>query len=312
MTGFLSRLLLACLVCMTLVLDVAAAPRIWVVVTESGGTQAEIAEGLRSALAESAEVGVNGVPEWFAGRGEKPELIVTVGTAALDGALEQLARKEAGWSRIPLLATLVPQAVVEARRAKLGPRPFAAVVLDQPLGRQLALIRRALPDRQRVGVVPGPQTRPLLAQLEREARARGMALVVGPEVRATEDIYPALREVLIHADVVLALPDPLVYNGATLQNILLTTYRARVPMVAFSSAYVKAGAVVAVHSTPAQVARQTAQAVRDWLAGREPPATIYNREFAVVANERVAASLGLRPIDSEEVAAELRRQEGAR
>lgn len=310
MVRILLRFLLPCLVVMTLVSEAGAAPRIWVVLAESGGVHLETAENLKAALADAAEVRIDRSTELFAGRGAKPDLIVTIGTAALDGTLEQLPRKDLGWARIPLLATLVPQTVVEARRAIIGVRPFAAVVLDQPIARQLALIRRALPESQRLGVIPGPQTRMLVGQIAKEARVHGLQLVVGPEVRAPEDIYPSLKEVLVHADVLLALPEPLVYNAGTLQNILLTTYRARVPLVAFSSAYVKAGALLAVYSTPQQVAYQTAQIVRDWMAGRDLPPIVHNREFTVVANDRVAASLGLRPLDVEEIAADLRRLEG--
>ncbi len=308
----LSRLLLSCLLFLVLVSEVMAGPRVWVMLAESGGVHQETADHLRVALADAVEVHVERGTELLAGRGAKPDLIVTVGTAALDLALEQLPKKGASWAKIPLLATLVPHSVVEARRVLVGARPFAAVILDQPLARQFALIRSALPESQRIGVLPGPLTRTNLSRIDKEARHWGLQLVAGLEVRAAEDIYPSLKEVLIQADVVLALPEPLVYNSGTLQNILLTTYRARVPLVAFSSAYVKAGALLAVYSTPLQVARQTAQVVREWMAGREPPAIVFNREFTVVANDRVAASLGLRPFDVDEIATELRRLEGGR
>lgn len=308
----LFRLLLPCFLFLALVPQGLAAPRVWVMLAESGGVHQETADHLRLALADAVEVHVERGTELLAGRGAKPELIVAVGTAALDLALEQLPKKDASWAKIPLLATLVPQSVFEARRALVGTRPFAAVVLDQPLARQFALIRKALPDNQRVGIIPGALTRARLAQIESEARAHGLQLVVGAEVRYHEEIYPSLRDVLIHADVLLALPEPVVYNAGTLQNILLTTYRARVPVVAFSSAYVKAGALLAVYSTPFQVARQTAQVAQDWLAGRHPPALIFSREFTVVANDKVGASLGLRPFDIDEIAAELRRLEGRR
>ncbi|WP_172599999.1 ABC transporter substrate-binding protein [Sulfuricystis multivorans] len=294
---------------MTLVSEALAAPLVWVVLAESGAVHLETANDLKAALTGTADVRVDRGAELFAGRGARPDLIVTVGTAALDGALEQLPKKDASWSKIPLIATLVPQSIVEARRAIVGSRPFAAVVLDQPLARQLALIRRALPESRRVGVLPGPLTRPRLAEIEKEAHSRGLQLVVGPAVRAAEDIYPSLKEVLISADVVLALPDPLIYNAGTLQNILLTTYRARVPLVAFSSAYVKAGALLAVYSSPSQVARQTAKVVRDWLRERKLSPIVFIREFTVVANDRVAASLGLPPFEVDEIAADLHRLE---
>lgn len=308
----LLRLVLACLTTMTLVLEAAAATRVWVAVAEEGGAYAEAAAALRAELADGAEIGSGKWQALFDGQEGMPDLIVTVGVAAFDGALERLAQKEAAWARVPVLAILLPQAVFEARMAS-GPvvqRPISAVVLDQPLGRQMAFIKRALPDRRHVGVLSGTQTRPLLKALEKEASGRGLRLMSAPVANAPDDLYPALRSVLEEADVLLALPEPAVYNSGTLQNILLTTYRARTPLVAFSPAYVKAGAVLALYSTPAQVARRAAEIVREWRAGRGLPAVQAPREFTVVLNAKVAASLGLQIDDANAIVESLRRQEG--
>lgn len=308
------RLALSCLVYMTSVLDAAAATRIWVALSEQGGPYEETAAAVRAGMDGSVELRSEPWQYLWERKGEKPDIIVTVGVAALDGTLERLAARDAGWSQVPVLAILVPQAVFEVRQTHpaAGKRSLGAVVLDQPLGRQLALIKRALPERVRVGVVPGAQTRALLPQLEREARSRGLQLVKGPEVRAPEDIYPSLREVLVEADVVLALPDPAIYNANTLQNILLSTYRARVPLVAFSSAYVKAGALLALYSTPAQVARTAVDVLRQWQAGQSLAALQRPREFTAAINPRVAESLQFRIDDAADLVADLRRLEGGR
>ena len=133
-----------------------------------------------------------------------------------------------------------------------------------------------------------------------------------PLVNATEGIYPALKQVIDESEVILALPDPLIYNSANLQNILLTMYRARTPLIAFSPAYVKAGAVLAVYSTPAQVARRAAEMLRQWQSGRGLPLPQKPREFEVAVNERVAASLGLWIDAPNLIVTDLRRLEGDR
>lgn len=312
MARTLFRLALACLVYMTLVLDVRAAPRVWVAVAEEEGAYAEAAAVLKAELAGNAEISTARWQALFDGREAMPDLIVTIGVAALDGTLERLAQKGAAWARVPLVATLVPQVVFEARMAA-GPvvqRPISAVVLDQPLGRQLAFIKRALPERRRVGILPGVQTRPLLRTLEKEASGLGLKLVIAPAINAADDLYPALKTALEEADVILALPEPTVYHGGTLQNILLTAYRARTPLVAFSPAYVKAGAVLALYSTPTQVARRAVELVRDWQAGRGLPVPQTPREFSVAVNAKVAASLGLQIDDAAVIVEYLRRQEG--
>ncbi|MDO8959286.1 MAG: ABC transporter substrate binding protein [Rhodocyclaceae bacterium] len=313
MARFLSRLAIACLLVMTLVLPAAASQRVWVVVAEEGGVQAETAAVLQAGL-DGLELKVSRRQLPLQDSEEPPALIVTVGAAAFDETLGWLAGRPGAWERVPVLATLLPRAAYDARAARHAPgiagqRALSAAVLDQPLARQLALLKRALPDRPRVGVLAGPQTQPLLPALEKAATARGLRLVAAP-VNAPDEIYPALKAVLESADVILALPEPTVYHSATLQNILLTTYRARVPLVAFSPAYVKAGAVLAVYATPTQVARRAIEMVRGWQAGRGLPPPQMSREFDVAVNTKVAASLGLSVDAGAAIAEDLRRQEG--
>lgn len=313
MTRLLSRLAFACLLVMTLVLP-AHAQRVWVVLTEEGGVQAETAAVLRAELAGLA-LTTGAWKTLLDDKAAPPALIVTVGAAAFTETLNWLVDRSPAWREVPVLATLLPLAAYDAEAVRRAPgatgqRVLSAVVLDQPLGRQLALLKRAMPERRRVGVLAGPQTRAQLVALEKAATARGFRLVVAP-VNAPEELYPALKTVMESADVILALPDPTVYHSATLQNILLTTYRARVPLVAFSPAYVKAGAVLAVYATPAQVAYRAVEMVRGWQAGRGLPPPQMSREFAVAANAKVAASLGLSLDDAALIAEDLRRQEGA-
>jgi ABC-type uncharacterized transport system substrate-binding protein len=94
--------------------------------------------------------------------------------------------------------------------------------------------------------------------------------------------------------VLLAVADPQVYNSSSIQNILLASFRAKVPMVAFSPAYVRAGALLALHVTPTQLGQQAG--VIAWGVLRDKalsPIPLYSRDFSVMVNEHVARSLGL-------------------
>jgi ABC-type uncharacterized transport system substrate-binding protein len=294
---------------MTLVYAQGSQPRIWVALSEEGGAYAESAAVLRAELADRTNLVVGKWPSFFVDRWAPPDLLVTVGMAAFEDVLRDLDSRGPEWAGIPVLATLLPRSGYEAqlKAARKTGRPISAVVLDQPAERQLALIARALPDRRRVGVLAGSRSQALLTELQRAAASRKLGLEVIAGVAAPETLFPALKGVLDTADVILAIPDSAVYNGGSLQNILLTTYRARVPLVAFSPAYVKAGAILAVYSTPAQVARHAAGIVRDWQAGGVLPALQMPAEFAVVANPKVAASLGIGLDDAVEIAEDMRK-----
>lgn len=298
----------AWLLTMTLVYAQGDGPQVWVALSEDGGPYAESAAVLRAELESRTRLVTGKWPDLFAGGTPPPNLVVTVGQAAFEGVLGELDRRGPGWGRIPVLATLLPRTGYEKRLEdyRREKRQISAVVLDQPPERQLALIARALPDRNAVGVMAGIQTLGMVDALAGAAARRGLKLNT---IKATDALYPALRWLLETSNVLLAVPDPVIYHGGSLQNILLTAYRARVPVVAFSPAYVKAGAVLAVYSTPEQVARSAAELVRGWLAGRSLPSLQSPREFSVATNPKVAASLGIRLDDATDIAAALRRDE---
>jgi ABC-type uncharacterized transport system substrate-binding protein len=286
---------------------------VWVALSDPGGAYAEAAAVLAEELGQGGlrpELRVAPWQELPGAPARPPQLIVSIGAAAFRGMTE-LVQRESSLARTPVIAALLPRASYEAL-APRGKTATTAVLLDQPLPRYLDLLRLAMPERRKIGVLLGPESSPLAAPLAKAATARGLQLVTAQVAADQQDLYPALRTVLGDAEVLLALPDARIYNAGSLQNILITTYRQRVPMVAFSAAYLKAGATLALYASPAQAARQAAAMVRSFLAGRGLPPPQLASEFSVGINERVAHSLGLNPEAAEALADALRRQEAGR
>ena len=243
------------------------------------------------------------VAELPAYRGPAPRLYVALGTEAC----AQLARLPAP---SPVLCTLLPRASFERVLRETGRRAgatFSALYLNQPVGRQLDLIRLALPQARRVGVLWGADSAANELGFEAAAQGRGLR-VVGVSVRPEEPVFTGLKKILDDADVLLALADPQIYNSNSIQNILLASFRAQVPMLAFSPAYVRAGALMAVHSTPAQIGQQAGVLARGVLTGQPLGPPQFPLQFDVSVNEHVARSLGLR-LDAANLAERLRKLE---
>jgi ABC-type uncharacterized transport system substrate-binding protein len=120
--------------------------------------------------------------------------------------------------------------------------------------------------------------------------------------------------VLAQSDVMLGVVDPLVFSRTSAQSVLLTAYRRRVPLIGISSAYVDAGALAAVYSTPAQIGRQLAELIEQFSqnpTAKLPPPQ-YPKYFSVAVNYQAAEVLGLDIDDEENLERRLsnRREEG--
>lgn len=232
---------------------------------------------------------------------QKPKLIVTLGTEALRQVLAQE-------SRIPVLAALIPRTSFErVARASVSKAPIAALYLDQSMARQLDLVHLAFPTAQRVGVLFGGESIAQRTAISAAAAARSLVLVNGV-VSPAHTVANALSDALDGSDILLAVPDPQVFNPNTVANVLMSTYRARVPVVAFSPAYVRSGAALSLHTLPSQVGAQAAVLVRQFLQSGVLPASQYPLDFSISVNERVARSMGL-DLDARDLTELLRRLE---
>lgn len=288
----------------------SVAAGVLVVSSERSAAYEEAAEALMAELERGGvgrtEVEFVTTSEWSQGNDRSSKLIVTLGYEAAQALVTSDVRT-------PVLSALLPRSSYE-RILRVSSRKvsgqLSAIYLDQPLNRQVALIRLALPSVRRIGVLWGTESLIHAPSLRSLAPSSGFQFVEA-NIVASEPLFPGLKRVLDDSEVLLALADPTVYNSNTIQNVLLASFRARVPVLAFSPAYVRAGALLALYVTPTQVGQQVASVVRGVLQGKPLPSSpAYAQNFSVAVNEHVARSLGL-ALDAEGLASQLRQREGA-
>ena len=282
----------------------------WAVVIVSSERSASYQEAADAVLEELArgnvarrDVHQMTAAEWSPEAGQGARLFIALGVEAAS----VLARSDV---RAPVLCALLPRSSFERVLRDSGRRvssQFTALYLNQPLTRQLDLARLALPQARRVGVLLGSESASQQPLLEEAAGTRSLKLV-SERVQPQEPVFNDLKKILADADLLLALADPQIYNSSTIQNILITSFRAQVPMLAFSPAYVRAGALLAVYSTPAQIGQQAGTMARSFFQGRPLGLPQYPQNFSVSVNEYVARSLGLH-LEPQTLAERLRRLE---
>lgn len=218
------------------------------------------------------------------------ELAIAIGSQALSQVLSQSSARQV----IAIMLTRASLDEIVAGQATRAGHEVYAIVLDQPLARYLNLVRLALPQRQRIGVLlsQSQATNGQLKNLEKLAAEKDLSINAAWMLEESTFILQ-LERLLSQSDVLLALPDSRVHNRSTVQPLLLTTYRAGVPVVAYSEAYKQAGALVSLYSTPSQLVRQAAELAWSLSQGRPMPHYQAPRDFSVGVNDTVARSLGL-------------------
>lgn len=282
--------------------------QVLVIMSAQDGAHAELAAALRTKLnaalptARIVEQDASAVTmQTLAGN----RVIVTVGSEAARITANLAPAQTVVHTLIPA-ATYRDLPVPPAAGAKV-----AVIVLDQPASRQIALLRIAFPDWQRIALLAGDSADISVRQLADAARAQHFEVREGL-VGAERELYPALQKVLAEPAILIATPEPQIFSSATIQNVLLTAYRRRSPVLGFSAAYTRAGALLSLYSTPAQIGEQASALVVRALRGSALPAVQGPSQFELAINANVARSLGIEMESADKLRAALIRLEGGK
>lgn len=260
---------------------------ILIVTSDSGGAYAQSEAALRVELAGAAVQLRTLSPSEFAADGTRHDtrLVIALGAQAT----EAVAAAQPGTA---VIATLLARESYRQLWPQAVAGRHAAVFLDQPPVRQIDALVAALPRWQRVALIASPASASAAEALAQAADSRGLSAEV-VLIRDERELFGAMQRALAEPAVLIALPDRQLYNAHTIQNILLTTYRQRSPVLGISPSYVRAGALLAVHTTPEQIARQVAGLARRTLNGEPLPEAEPPDDFEIAVNTTVARSLGI-------------------
>ena len=217
-------------------------------------------------------------------RRSKPGLVFTLGSLATQVAAQGLGRDTS------IVATLVVSAD-ELRRAP----NMTGVALEFPIDTQFQWLRRILPAARTVGVLYNPaENQPRIAAATPVAARMGLT-VEAQAVPSPRDLPLALESLGRRVDVLWSVPDPLVLNAQTAQQVLLFSLNQRLPFVGLSSAWVKAGALYALEWDYVDLGAQCGQLAGQILQGTLPAAIPFAspRKVVYVINQRTATHLRL-------------------
>jgi ABC-type uncharacterized transport system substrate-binding protein len=216
------------------------------------------------------------------------KLVVSVGSEALKVV------SESGYQG-PVFSVLTPATSFKQYKRS---EKYSALYADHPVSLYLKLISLAMPESNRIGVLLGPSSSLYEDELKDTAEALGLRLHI-MKTAHSRHVSRQIGQLAADVDVILAIPDPIVHNPRTAQSILLAGYRNNIPVVAYSSSYIKAGALIGLYSTPEQLAEDAASHILEQLENdslqKAPPS--YPSTFSIGINRNVARSLGREELD---------------
>jgi hypothetical protein len=192
-----------------------------------------------------------------------------------------------------MIFAMIPRRSIALEVVGFHDDKVARIFIDQPYERYFKLVKVIMPRASRVGLLMSPSDSGEIKSMADAALNAGLTLVIR-EVDSNGQTGEALSELRGRIDVLLALPDSRIHNSRTIPNILTTSYRNNIPVIGFSSSYVKAGAIAAVYTSLEDISRQVTEVAIKILTGTAVARLDQKAKyFTVSINYDVARSLGI-------------------
>jgi len=285
----LADAILWCLLALVPISCWAESLRVSVVLSDGSSPYKSFANTLSNSLPASVQITVLEQPERIMAGQARVDLIVAVGMKASLSAITHAGS--------PVLAVMIPKIGYEELLAQTSAQnrtqAVSVIYLDQPWARQLDFIQATLPGHRRIGLLYSQNAHVDLSYLRQHISERGATLIAKP-VLSDEEVFSTLDDLLKSSDVLLALPDNTIYNTANIRNILLSSYRFDTPFIGLSQAYVTAGALGAIFSSPQQMSEQVVATILSFARSGKLPEPQYPHDFTISLNPEVARSLDIK------------------
>ena len=170
----------------------------------------------------------------------------------------------------------------------------AVLYMTQSYCRQIRFIKYLSENWKTIGLLNSREKPINTKTIKQCAKKHGLETYIA---NTTGNIYlkDNIKKVLNHSDILLALPDKSIYNSKSVKNILLTSYRHRKPIIAFSKNFVNAGALASIYSSPEQIAQSASKLIEQYFtSGQQFKKPVnYPQEFDTSINRQVFRALNL-------------------
>ena len=216
----------------------------------------------------------------------KPDLIFAVGSWALQVVIGRT-------SAVPVVYAMVlnPPSVIGTDMKNV-----TGASMNVPVEQPIRLFKQLGPQVKRIGIIFNPaKTGYLVGRAHRVAREEGLELVTR-EIGSVKEAIGALDSFQGGIDALWIVPDETILSNAVVQQMLLYSYRQRIPLLGLSDRHAQMGALFSLSFASGEdIGRQAGELAQTILTGRAAADVPYTnaRKVYLTVNLKTAQKLGL-------------------
>lgn len=218
-------------------------------------------------------------------RAEKPDLSISIGALSIQSAEENQKN----------INKLFIATDPESFKLTINSNTKDAVLyMTQSYCKQLQLINSLNMEWKTVSLLVNDK-KPVNSNTMESCALKNNLNIYKENTSGSKYLKSNIKNALNNSDVLLALPNKDIYNSKTVKNILLTSYRYRIPVIAFSKSFADAGALASIYSNKDSIAKSASNIVFRYFENNQNFNKSINhpKTYDIRINKQVFRALGL-------------------
>jgi putative ABC transport system substrate-binding protein len=213
----------------------------------------------------------------------KPGLIYALGNDATQWALQQSAT-------IPIVATLVLKDSILQHSPNV-----TGVSLSYSLTTQFQWLKKFFPQQKSVAIIYNPTENEGTVQSAKSISQQYGFRLIPIAVETPKELPYALEQLARNIDILLAIPDETVMTVNTAKEILLASFRNKVPLIGLSDNWVKSGAYYALSWDYEDIGKQSGNLAQKILSGAPIKSLPHEhpRKITYTVNTKIAEHMNM-------------------
>lgn len=165
------------------------------------------------------------------------------------------------------------------------------IYINQPLERMLEAAKKTIKTQfnNTVLIIVSENNKAVLSQLNKLKNSKQIKVI---SIKEGDIAAKVIEKEFYTAGAIVALYDPLIWSGNSARWLLQQAYNYKVPIIGYSKAFLKAGAMVSVYSTAENIIQASYDSTIDWINSGKFSQHIHYPAYNVEVNINIARALG--------------------
>ncbi len=199
-------------------------------------------------------------------------------------------------SNTPTLYTFTTRKNASTINSYAKDNPWAAIVIDQPLQRLVNIAEKTMRnDYKKIIIVIASEKNDYAIQEINNLEEKSKTNIKILRIKEGDTAAKTIKKDLSNAAAIIAIHDQNVWSGNNARWILHQAYSHKIPVIGYSKAFLKAGAMISIYSSAEQIIEETERRVIEWIEKGHFEKQINSPKYQIEVNRNIAKALQYRP-----------------